>query len=156
MALGTYNTDQAAIQVAPTPSTLLAFSKSGGKTRVFTPSYTLATTESAAETLTLIQLYKGDVVHTNLCSVYCPNPGTALVLDIGDDDSDGVDPDRYVDNLVASAGGTFVFSAGGTASVTQATPYTVVEDCLMQATFVTATSLNAVKLSFTIVISRNN
>lgn len=156
MATGDYQSTQAAIQASPTPSTLLDHSKFGGKTRILYVDYTLTTSEAATEVLDLAELVPGDVVSVYNSGAYIPNPGTALVFDIGDDDEAGADPDRYVDGLTASAGGWFDFTAGGTASAAAATPYAVQNPCRLQLTFATATSLNAVKLQFTIVITNNS
>ena len=156
MAQGDYQSTQAAIQASPTPSALIDHGAFGGKARILNIDYTLTTSEASTEVLDLGELVKGDRVQVLNSSVYCPNPGTALVVDIGDDDSAGEDPDRYVDGLTLSAGGTFAFSEGGTASAALATPYTVQNNCRLQLTFATATSLNAVKLQFSIVITNNS
>jgi len=156
MAAGDYQSTQAAVQANPTPSTQLDHAVFGGKARVLNIDYTLTASEAATEVLDLVELRKGDTVQVLNSSVYAPNPGTALVFDIGDDDAAGADPDRYVDGLDISAGGTFAFSAGGTASAAIAAPYSVQNDCRLQLTFATATSLNAVKLSFTVIISNNS
>jgi hypothetical protein len=156
MATGDYQSTQAAVNASPTPSTLLDHGAFGGKARVLEIDYTLTTSEAATEVLDLCELIPGDRVSVALSRVYLPNPGTALVFDIGDDDEAGADPDRYVDGLTASAGGWFDFSAGGTASAAAATPYVVQNPCRLQLTFATATTLNAVKLSFTVVIANNS
>jgi len=156
MATGDYQSVLETLRADPQVDSLGDFAQAGGKSRVINTSYTLLATESATETIDICELQVGDVVNVALSSVYVPNPGTALVIDIGDDDSAGVDVDRYVDGLTLSAGGQFAFSAGGTVASAIATPYVVQNASILQATINTATSLNAVKLTFNIVITRNN
>ena len=84
-------------------------------------------------------------------SVDLPSPGTALVIDIGDDDTTA-DADRYSDGLTVSAGGHFAFSAGGTVAAAELAGHTLDSASWIQADVKTATSLTASqKLRFTIV-----
>jgi len=77
-----------------------------GDLATFTDEYTLLGTEAATEE---IYLHKNKpnmrLIHA-LSSITLENPGTALVVDIGDDD----DVDKYSDGLVLSAGGTVLLT----------------------------------------------
>lgn len=112
--------------------------------------YTLVGTEVADDLFNLVKLPRGARLVTGLSHVEAENPGTALVIDIGDTDSTA-DEDRYSDGLTLSAGGHFGFSAGGTVAAAETTPHTLESDCWIQAKVKTATSLiAAAKLRFTI------
>lgn len=110
--------------------------------RIATCLVTLAGTEAADDLINLVRLPKGARVITQLCSCEAENPGTALVIDIGDDDTTA-DDDRYVDGLTLSAGGHFAFSAGGTVAVAELNPHELESQCWLQAKVKTATTITA-------------
>ena len=110
--------------------------------RISNVLYTLVGTEAADDLINLVKLPKGARVITQLSSCEAENPGTALVIDIGDDDSTA-DDDRYVDGLTLSAGGAFAFSAGGTVAAAELTPHELAAESWVQAKVKTATSLTA-------------
>jgi len=127
-----------------------------GKLRVIKTSYTLLASEAATEVLDISELLPGDIIDEEQSWIYLPNPGTALTVDIGDDDdSTTADPDRYSDGLDVKAGGYFKLSAGGTVAAQAATPYAIAQKALLHMTFKTVTSITAVKINFNIVVVNN-
>jgi hypothetical protein len=120
--------------------------------------YTIVGTESATDLINIIKLPAGARVLTGLSYCEAENPGTALVLDIGDDDaSTAVDPDRYCDALTLSSGGNVAFNASGTVAAAELAPVTLGSDSWIQATVMTATSLTAAQtIRFVIVWSASN
>ena len=74
---------------------------------IVTEQYTLVGTEAATEEIYIHRNYAGLRLLTHLSAVVAEDPGTALIMDIGDDE----DTDKYADGLDVSAGGTFLFSA---------------------------------------------
>ena len=78
-----------------------------GDVVVFTDQYTLLGTEAATEEIYIHRNRSGLRLIPHLSAVIAENPGTTLVMDIGDDE----DTDKYADGLDVSAGGTFLFSA---------------------------------------------
>ncbi len=116
-------------------------SKASGNVFIARASYTLLGTEAATDVLDIVKLPEGCVVIPALSKVILENPGTALVLDIGDDDATtAVDPDRYADGITCSSGGEVSF---GSAGVAAQTPYKLQAQSTIQATVMTATSLTA-------------
>lgn len=105
--------------------------------------YSLLGTESAAE---IIRICRNDpemrfVPH--LSAVIAENPGTALVIDVGD----AADADGYADGMTLSSGGTVLFSAGTSVRnqdpvITSDNPDESQGDWIY-ATIATATSLTA-------------
>lgn len=104
--------------------------------------YTLTGSEVATDLINLVKLPKGAQVITQLCSCEAENPGTALVIDIGDDDTTA-DADRYSDGLTLSSGGHVAFNAGGTMAVAELNPHPLAAASWVQAEVKTATSLTA-------------
>ena len=78
-----------------------------GDLSIFTEQYTLVGTEAADEILRIHRNRPGMRLVPHLSAMVVENPGTALVVDIGDGD----DADKYADGLTVSAGGTFLLSA---------------------------------------------
>jgi len=114
-------------------------------------AYTLAGSEAANDVLYLAKLPSGAMVIPSLSSVYCPDPGTTLTLDVGDE----ADADRYADAIVLSAGGSVKFdSVLPVAAITA--PYRLTVEGWVLATVASASSLSAVKLNFTIVYNLPN
>lgn len=107
--------------------------------------YTLLGTEAATEKIRICRNYPELNLLPDLSSVFAQNPGTALILDIGDD----ADPDKYADGLDISAGGFFNFTDSGTDPVQLLTPVITSDDAddgqgdWIYATVDTATSLTA-------------
>lgn len=115
--------------------------------------YTIVGTEAAADIINLIKLPAGARVLTGLSYCEAENPGTALVLDIGDSDN----ADAYADGLTLSSGGNVAFSAGGTVAFNELNPQTTTEDLFVRATVMTATTLTADQtIRFVIVWSASN
>lgn len=69
--------------------------------------YTLLGTETATEKIRICRNYPEMRLIPHISAVIAENPGTALVLDIGDD----ANTDGYADGLVLSSGGTVLFTA---------------------------------------------
>ncbi len=147
-----FSTDVATIQAAPTPETLLELSKVRGRVQMVSALYELLGTEVATDTIKICKLPPGALV-LPISYIEGENPGSALTLDIGDDDDTVlVDPDRYVDALDLAAGGNFLFS--GASGVATATPYVTGKECWLEATVMTATTLTPdAKLRFIIFLA---
>lgn len=111
-----------------------------------TATYTLLGTEAAADIIDLVDLPKGAVLVPQLSHVICTDPGTALVIDIGD----AADTDRYANDIVLSAGGLVGFCSA-TQPDAAINPLRTTTQTRVYATIGTATALTAaVKLAFTI------
>lgn len=114
-------------------------SKAFGDLRVARCSIALDDTLSATDVIDLVTLPEGCVVLPHLCKLVLENPGTTLTFDIGDDDAtDAVDPDRYADAIVASAGGEISF---GVAGVAADAPYKLQAQSTIQATCMSESTL---------------
>lgn len=155
MAQGDFQSTQAARQLTPNIENFNIQKQFRGKSRILDIDYTLTAAEVAAQVLDLTELIPGDTVQIFGSGVYTPNPGTALTIDIGDDDEADPDPDRYVDGLDISAGGAFDFKDSPTTAAAITAPYSVQNPCRLQLTFDSVTALNAVRLQFTVVITNN-
>lgn len=70
-------------------------------------NYVLIGDEVATEKIFICKNYSKMKIVDHLSSVILENPGTALVVDIGD----LADPNKYASGLVLSAGGTVLFTA---------------------------------------------
>ena len=107
--------------------------------------YALLGTEAATEKIRLCRNIAGMQLLIDQSNVTVENPGTALVLDIGDD----ANPDGYVDGLTVSAGGQFLFTAGGTQAARLQDPVITSDDSddgqgdWIYATVMTGTTLTA-------------
>lgn len=113
-----------------------------------TAIYTLAGTEAAADTIELVDIPADAVIVPQLSHVTAStDPGSALVLDIGDKD----DADRYADGITLSTGGQVAFTSG-TMPVAATAPFRdSASPIRVIAEVKTATSLTAdVVLSVTI------
>jgi hypothetical protein len=136
-----------AIDGAAPASNPIQGDKTGGVILYAEAQYTLKTTEIATDVIDLIDLPAGATVIPQLSQLVCPDPGTALVLKVGD----AGDDDRYAHTMTASAGGVIPFHTGATnIPVGITAPERVNERTRVKATITTATTLNAVKLNFTI------
>ena len=120
-------------------------------------TYALLGTEAATEIINICRNYPEMHLKEHLSAVNAENPGTALVIDIGD----AADADGYADGLVLSAGGTILLSSAP--GVRMFTP--VITDDRdsggqgewIYATIATATSLTAAqKLVFELVFAANS
>lgn len=111
-----------------------------GRMRIARISYALASTEAAAEIITLCKLPVGSIPVPGSSYIVCEDPGTALILDIGT----AADPDGWGDGVDCQAAGIkpFVFSTVTPAFALTATP-TVAENII--CTVDTATTLTAAK-----------
>ena len=110
--------------------------------------YVLKGTEAATDTIELFDLPSGATIIPEMSQMVCANPGSALVLKVGD----AADDDRYAHTMTASAGGVIPFHTGAAnIPVGITAPVRTTERTRIKATVTTATSLNAeVKLRFTI------
>lgn len=150
----TFYSDLAAIQNAPTIDTLLNAARAEGQLFVSRPTWTIETGVATTTPIRLCRIPKGAYVIVPLCSVYAENPGSALVVDIGDEDASHPtttsDEDAYADGLTLSSGGQVLFTAQPGAALL--TPRKVYSDTWVTVTPKTVTSLTVEqKLTFTIV-----
>ncbi len=103
---------------------------------------TLPSSTATNDTIDLTPaLPPGATVIPALCRAVChADPGTTLVLDIGD----AADPDRYADGLVLSSGGDVPFHTpaipAGTTSPLQLTTDTALTALVTSASTITASS----------------
>lgn len=108
--------------------------------------YTLLATVVADDFIDLMDLPPGAEIVPQLSHVTSADPGTALVLDIGD----AADVDRYADGISLNSGGQVAFCSG-TLPAAVATPFSASVATRISAKVITATTLTAaVKLVFTI------
>ena len=117
--------------------------------------YTLLGTETASDFINICPNFPEMNLIPHLCAIDAENPGTALVIDIGDAD----DADKYADGLTLSSGGTVLFSANAAAQKND--PVITVDDTAqgdwIVADIQTATSLTAgQKIRFRMVFSVNS
>lgn len=103
---------------------------------------TLPSSTATNDTIDLTPaLPAGSTVIPSLCRAVChADPGTTLILDIGD----AADPDRYADGLVLSAGGDVPFHTpaipAGTTSPLKLTTDTALTALVTSASTITANS----------------
>lgn len=110
--------------------------------------YVLVGTEEAEDVVELFDLPAGATVVPEMSQVALANPGTLLVIKIGD----AYDDDRYAHTVSLNQGGIIPFHAGAdNIPVGITTPVRTTERTRVVATVATATGLNAnVKVRFTI------
>ncbi len=116
--------------------------------------YVLLGTEAATEEIYICRNKPEHVLVDHLSAIVCENPGTALVVDVGDD----ADVDKYGDALVLSSGGTVLLSS--VAGVNNQDPVVTLGDTAqgdwIKALVMTATSLTAgQKIRFKLVFATN-
>lgn len=113
-----------------------------------TAIYTIAGTEVANDIIELVDIPLGAVIIPQECSILAEDPGTALVIDIGDTAND----DGVADGVVLSAGGLFNAVSNSAAIPADAlTPRRHNSPTRLFATVKTATELTAgAKLVFII------
>jgi hypothetical protein len=99
---------------------------------------TLKTAMAADDTIQLADLPAGAILVPQLSKATCvANPGTSLVVDIGD----AADDDRYADGLTLTTAGEDVFFTDDSIPAAVATPYRPSEGTRIFATVKTATSI---------------
>lgn len=143
--MATRNADIAAIQAAPTPSTLLSGLQVSGQLYTARIIVTTVTGEAADDIVRLIKLPKGAQPVPGLSYIISGGGGSGATwtVDIGDDDDTvaAADVDRYCDGAnVAAAGRDFFIDPVIPAAET--TPYTLQKESwitLTHATFNTVT-----------------
>lgn len=118
--------------------------------------YTLATTETANDTINLCILPAGAIPVPALSSVVCSgDPGTTLTLDIGT----AQDPDGWADGMTLSSGGQVACTNTAVPAFattnTQLTADTGSGSAVVYATVASANSLSAVTLFFVLAYKRN-
>lgn len=141
MAIGTVNSDVAAVQLDPKFGSQLDAVRFSGKVQIAECLFTIPTGWVQTDQVRLVKLPARARVIPNLCWIEAEamGSGNALTLDIGDDDATTlVDPDRYVDGLIVTAGGGFAFTGGD--GVSTLTPYTLQEDSWIIATAAATTT----------------
>lgn len=119
--------------------------------------YALLGTEAATEKIRICRNHPELNLIPHLSAVIAENPGTALVIDIGDD----ADTDKYADGLVLSSGGTVLLTAN--AGAQNQDPVITSDESddgqgdWIYATVMTATTLTAgAELRFRLVFSVNS
>lgn len=107
-----------------------------GKVRQATASYTLINTESAADTINLVELPTGCLIDPSRSFLQVENPGTTLTVDVGfPSNTDSLTPTI----LTVSAGGKFMLDEAGAASLVTV----AAGDELISITVVSEASLTA-------------
>lgn len=141
--MATFYSDLATYQASTDPTTRNSFPAiQNMPEKLLDVSYTLAGTEVANDVIVLALLPKGARVIAERIAIYCADPGTALTLDIGDDDnSTAADDNRYVAALDVKAGG--FFQGGSAPGVAVATRYTTGKSCWLQVKVNAADTLTA-------------
>jgi hypothetical protein len=119
--------------------------------------YVLLGSEAGTETIAICRNHPELKLVDHLSAVVAENPGTALVVDIGD----ASNTDKYADGLVLSSGGTVLFTANPGVNnqdpvVTSDNPDDSQGDWIY-ATIMTATSLTeGQKVRFKLVFAANS
>jgi hypothetical protein len=137
--MATLYTDIAAVQLAPTPITMLDTLDATPTTRILTPVYTMTGTEAANDVIRVCKVPNGT-------KVICRSSGTAntatasvATITVGDDGLGGtLDADRYSTALDVAAAGVDSFTGGAAATV----PYVSSAEGWITATFATLTTPN--------------
>ena len=127
-----------------------------GSVEFITVPYTLATTETAADTINLCILPAGVIPVPALSSVVCSaDPGTTLTLDIGT----AQDPDGWADGMTLSSGGQVACTNTAVPAFattnTQLTADTGSGNAVVYATVASANTLSGVTLLFVLAYKRN-
>lgn len=152
----TFNTDNAAKELNPVPGSRIVRGLHNVGGLVYTEAmYELVGTEAANDIIRIARNKPELNLIPHLCAVDAENPGTALVIDIGD----AADVDKYADGIVLSSGGTVLFSSNSCAQ--KVDPVISVDSDAqgewIYATVMTATSLTAgAQLRFRLVFSANS
>lgn len=122
--------------------------RAGGLLLLASVEYALKGTEVATDIIELFDLPAGATLIPQMSEVRLPNPGTTLVMSVGDSES----VNKYAVTMTASAGGVIAFHTGATnipAGITAPKPVEKRERVFARLT--TVSTLNAgVKLRFTI------
>jgi hypothetical protein len=121
-----------------------------GKIQWINATVTLPSTAAANDTITISQpLPIGATVVPDLCTAVChADPGTALVIDIGD----ATDVDRYADGLNLNSGGVVNFCTPAIPDGVK-NPLKVTTPAAIIATLMTATDVtNNSKITFRIAL----
>ena len=154
---GPYYTTEAAIENAPNLGDRIA--RGGtlfGNLLMVDVVYPLVGTEAATELIRICRNRPELKLIDYLSRVQAENPGTALVIDIGD----AANTDKYADGLTLSSGGSVLLSSAPGVQA-QDPEWTADDDTSAQgdwiyATVMTATSLNAAaELRFQLVFATN-
>lgn len=130
----------AAIQNAPTPSTLLEAGEMSGKIRLAIGKYTPDGTETAGTVINLAKLPKGARLLPNSFVMFQAGQNAGLGVKIGDDDADGVgtaaDDDRYLKASTPGASAVKVDLSGAAniAAPALITPYKLGGESWIQMT----------------------
>jgi hypothetical protein len=127
----------------------------GGTLHSVRISYALTDAEASADTLALVYLPKGALVHRNLSYIELIDPGSGtLIVDVGTS-SNG---DCYADGIDLSAGGSISFGSAvaGTAGDLASSVLTTTDNTLVTLTCATASGALAGTIYVTITFSLFN
>ena len=151
-----FNTDHAAREAKPEPGNRIVRGLHNVGDLVYTEAmYELVGTEAANDTIRICRNKPELNLIPHLTAVDAEDPGTAFVIDVGDD----ADDDKYADGIILSSGGTVLFSVNSCAQKVDPVISTDMETQgeWIYATVKTATSLTAgAQLRFRLVFSANS
>jgi hypothetical protein len=147
--MATFNSDVAVKQSDPHLGNRLDPFRTAGNVILAECLVTIPAGLAATDIINLIKLPSRAKVVPHLSKLVAENPGTALIIDVGDSE----DADRYIDGLDISAGGTFDWT-GGDAGLN---PFVLTEEGWIAVTVATATSLTTgQEIRFHIAYAINN
>lgn len=129
--MGTVYSVEAAIENAPTPSTLMDHGQIRGKVRHVTATYEAASL-AAASVINVCRLYVGDRVLLS-SFIITDALGSGVTLALGDDDSvTAADPDRYLEATAAAS--AVVIQLNDVTTCIDKVPYEIQEECWLTCT----------------------
>ncbi len=148
--MATFNSTVFSAENAPTIATRLDGRIVGAKLFVKQVKYELAGTETTSDIINICKLPPGSVPVVSLCNVFCEDPGTTLVIDVGT----SADIDELADGITLSNGGLVAFTSG-TAPALARTPAAYSGEVTVYVTPTSVSTLTAgADLIFTIVYSQ--
>ncbi len=114
--------DFAAVQLAPTPTTMLDTIQATPTFRILQPKYTFVGTEAATNIIRVCKLPAGTIVIPYLSNVVSDGVATTATITVGDyafssKDTVVADADRYSTSLDVAAAGADAFTGGVAATV---------------------------------------
>ncbi len=155
--MATLYSDIAEVQNEPTAKTLNSGIKQYGNLAYCEAKYTVASGDTAADVVRLVQVPAGFRLVTALSTVVSEGMGSGATatVDVGDDDdTDSTDADRYADGLDVAAAGVDIFDSS--AAVARLTPYTTQKTSWITATLATWSGVTTgQELLFKLVFARD-
>jgi hypothetical protein len=150
--MATLYTNYAAVQLAPTPITMLQPLEATPTTRVVQPVYTFTGAEAAADVIRVFQVPAGSIVIPHLSNVVSDAVATTATITVGDDGlGSTLDADRYSTALNVAAAGVDAFTGGAAATV----PYQSTAEGWITVTLATlATPVAGKKLFFNLALNQ--